>query len=132
LAEPIPFAELELRIALLPRISRAAHLGGPAIHARRLVQLWRGSEMTAGEISEVSNDELVAQYTVLGNDGAEAQAIYAEARTRAAKPIAPAGRRKRPGRPTAPLIGATTTSRFPRHSDCSMWRRSQERSPTRR
>jgi hypothetical protein len=97
LAEPIPFAELELRIALLPRISRAAHLGGPAIHARRLVQLWRGSEMTAGEISEVSNDELVAQYTVLGNDGAEAQAIYAEARTRAAKPIAPA-----PGPPETP------------------------------
>jgi hypothetical protein len=39
MAEPIPLAELKLRILLLPPISRAAHLGGPAIHARRLVQL---------------------------------------------------------------------------------------------
>jgi hypothetical protein len=42
LAESIPFFELELRIALFcPRISRGAHLGGPAIHAERLVELWK-------------------------------------------------------------------------------------------
>ena len=41
MAEPIPFAELELRIALLPRVSRGAHLGAPAIHAKRLVELWK-------------------------------------------------------------------------------------------
>jgi hypothetical protein len=41
LAEPIPFAELELRIALLPPVSRGAHLWGPAIHAERLVELWK-------------------------------------------------------------------------------------------
>ena len=41
MAEPILFAELELRIALLPPISRGAHLGGSAIHAERLVELWK-------------------------------------------------------------------------------------------
>jgi hypothetical protein len=41
MAEPIPLAELELRIALLPRISRGAHLGAPRIHAERLVELWK-------------------------------------------------------------------------------------------
>ena len=33
-------AELELRILLLPPISRGAHLAGPALHAQRLVELW--------------------------------------------------------------------------------------------
>jgi hypothetical protein len=33
LAEPIPFFELELGIALLPPISRSAHLSGPVLHA---------------------------------------------------------------------------------------------------
>ena len=41
MAESIPFAELELRIAFLPPVSRGAHLGGPAIHAERLVELWK-------------------------------------------------------------------------------------------
>jgi hypothetical protein len=87
LAEPIPFAELELRIALLPPISRGAHLGGPAIHARRLVQLWRGGEMTAGEIGKASDDELIARRTIL-TDGAEARAIDAALRARKrSKPI---------------------------------------------
>jgi hypothetical protein len=88
-AEPIPLAELELRIALLPPVSRGAHLGGPTIHARRLVQLWRGGEMTADEIGQASNDELIDRYTVIDN-GAEAKAVYAElwARYRArSKPI---------------------------------------------
>jgi hypothetical protein len=87
MTDPIPLAELELRILLLPPISRAAHLRGPTIHARRLVQLWRGGEMTLSEIGEESNDELIDRYTVLGNDGAEARAIVAEVRARTAKPI---------------------------------------------
>lgn len=33
--------ELELRIALLPPVSRAAHLDGPRLHAERLVELWK-------------------------------------------------------------------------------------------
>jgi hypothetical protein len=75
-AELIDWFELELRIVLLPPISRAAHLGGPAIHARRLVQIWRDSEMTAGEISEASDDELIARRTILAAGG-EAEAIDA-------------------------------------------------------
>jgi hypothetical protein len=87
LAKPIPFAELELRIMLLPSLPRAAHLGGPVLHARRLVQLWRGCEMTAGEIGEASDDELIARRTIL-TDGAEARAIDAALRTRKrSKPI---------------------------------------------
>jgi hypothetical protein len=34
-------ADLEFRIALLPPISRGAHLAGPHLHARRLVALWK-------------------------------------------------------------------------------------------
>ena len=41
MAEPIPLAELEMQIALLPRLSRGVHLGGPAIHAKRLVEFWK-------------------------------------------------------------------------------------------
>jgi hypothetical protein len=41
MAELLPLAELEFRIVLLPPISRGAHLGGPALHARRLVKLWK-------------------------------------------------------------------------------------------
>src|SRR5262249_4416231 len=41
MADLLGAAELELRIALLPPISRGVHLGGPALHARRLVELWR-------------------------------------------------------------------------------------------
>jgi hypothetical protein len=41
MAEPIPLFELEMQIALLPRVSRRAHLAGPAIHAQRLVELWK-------------------------------------------------------------------------------------------
>src|SRR5512143_2448860 len=40
MADPLASAELELRIALLPPISRGAHLNGPALHARQLVKLW--------------------------------------------------------------------------------------------
>jgi hypothetical protein len=40
MAEPFSLVELELRIALLPPISRGAHLAGPTLHAQRLVGLW--------------------------------------------------------------------------------------------
>jgi hypothetical protein len=53
LAEPIPLAELELRILTLPPVSRSAHLGGPVTHARRLVELWRG------EVGEASEDRAI-------------------------------------------------------------------------
>ena len=87
MAEPIPLAELELRIALLPPIGRAAHLAGPTLHARRLVQLWRGGEMTSNEIREASDDELIARRTIL-TDSAEAKAIDAALRARKrSKPI---------------------------------------------
>jgi hypothetical protein len=81
LAEPIPLAELELRIALLPPVSRGAHLHGPMIHAQRLAQLWRGGEMTVAEIGEASDDELNARRVILA-DSAEAEAIDAELRAR--------------------------------------------------
>lgn len=92
MAEPIDWLELELRIVLLPPISRAAHLGGPVLHARRLVQIWRDSEMTNSEIDEVSDDELIARRMVIDDDGGEAKAIEAElgvrTRARAANPVA--------------------------------------------
>jgi hypothetical protein len=40
-AEPIVLADLEWRIAMLPPISRGAHLGGPPLHAERLIALWK-------------------------------------------------------------------------------------------
>jgi hypothetical protein len=40
MADPLASAELELRIVLLPPISRGAHLNGPALRARQLVKLW--------------------------------------------------------------------------------------------
>src|SRR5262249_58306496 len=41
MVDSLPLAELEFRIALLPAISRGAHLAGPTLHARRLVELWK-------------------------------------------------------------------------------------------
>ena len=38
------FPELELRIALLPPLSRGLHLAGPRVHAERLVALWRSDD----------------------------------------------------------------------------------------
>lgn len=105
MAEPIDWLELEFRIAMLPPISRAAHLGGPAIHARRLVQIWRDSEMTDREIDEVSDDELIARRMVIDDDGGEAKAIDAELgartriRARASNPVAPGPAFEPPERP---------------------------------
>jgi hypothetical protein len=50
MADPLALVELELRIALLPPISRGTHIGhrgdpqhpgGPRLHAQRLVDLWK-------------------------------------------------------------------------------------------
>ena len=109
MAEPIDWFELELQIALLSPIFRAAHLGGPALHARRLVQIWRDTEMTDHEIDEVSDDELIARRMVIDDDGDEAKAIDAElgtrtrtrtrTRARAVNPIAPNPAFEPPERP---------------------------------
>ena len=40
MANLLPLFELELRIALLPAISRGLHFDAPLLHARRLVELW--------------------------------------------------------------------------------------------
>jgi hypothetical protein len=40
MAEALPLAEIELQILLMPPISGGAHLGGPTLHAERLVALW--------------------------------------------------------------------------------------------
>ena len=41
MADLLAPAELEFRIALLPPISRGAHLDGPVLHAERLIELWK-------------------------------------------------------------------------------------------
>ena len=41
MAKPIPPFELALQIALMPPLSRGAHLAGPRLHAQRLVELWQ-------------------------------------------------------------------------------------------
>jgi hypothetical protein len=41
MVDSLPLAEVEFRIALLPAISRGVHLGGPILHAQRLVELWK-------------------------------------------------------------------------------------------
>jgi hypothetical protein len=37
-------AEIEFRIALLPPISRGAHLIGPRLHAKRLIEIWHSAD----------------------------------------------------------------------------------------
>ena len=41
MADLLAPAELEFRIALLPPVSRGAHLDGPVLHAERLIELWK-------------------------------------------------------------------------------------------
>jgi hypothetical protein len=54
-------AELELRIALLPPISRGAHLAGPWLHAERLVELWKADgEVVLAEAFRLLDVETVA------------------------------------------------------------------------
>jgi hypothetical protein len=53
--------EIELRIALLPPISRGAHLAGPQLHAERLVALWEADGAVAlGEAFRLLDVEAVA------------------------------------------------------------------------
>ena len=40
MVESFDLDELEVRLALLPLISRGTHLAGPRLHAERLVELW--------------------------------------------------------------------------------------------
>jgi hypothetical protein len=55
-------AELESHIALLPPISRVAHLDGPHLYAKRLVALWR----TDDEVSLAEAFRLLDVETVVG------------------------------------------------------------------
>jgi hypothetical protein len=61
----LPLAELE-SIALLPPISRGAHLGGPPLHARRLIDIWQVAD---------GDDVPLAQAFRLLDEGAIAGAI---------------------------------------------------------
>jgi hypothetical protein len=79
LVQPILFAELELRIALLPPVSRSSHLGGPAIHAERLVELWKieaGEDVPLEQAFRLLDAEAVAgailRTTAARNAGIEA------------------------------------------------------------
>jgi hypothetical protein len=54
-------AEIELRIALLPPISRGTHLAGPRLHAERLVELWKADgEVVLAEAFRLLDVETVA------------------------------------------------------------------------
>jgi hypothetical protein len=54
-------AELELRIALLPPISRGVHLAGPRLHAERLIKVWAADgEVAFGEAFRLLDIETVA------------------------------------------------------------------------
>jgi hypothetical protein len=64
---PAVLFELELRIALLPSLSRGAHLDGPAFYARQLADLWKVN----------GNDDIpLAQAFRLLNVEAITEAIY--------------------------------------------------------
>lgn len=65
MAEPIPLVELELRIAQLPPISCGAcgPLGGPTLHARRLIELWK--------LEDDLGIELAQSFRLLDRDAVE-------------------------------------------------------------
>ena len=57
----LPLAEIEFRVAVLPPISRGAHLAGPQLHAERLIELWRtDDDVPLAEAFRVLNVETVA------------------------------------------------------------------------
>jgi hypothetical protein len=57
----LDIAEIELRIALLPPISRGARLAGPQLHAERLVELWKADGAVAlAEAFRLLDVEMVA------------------------------------------------------------------------
>jgi len=63
MTDPLPLTELEFRIALLPPISRGAHLAGPTLHAQRLVGLWKvddGADVSLAQAFRLLDAETVA------------------------------------------------------------------------
>ena len=62
MADPLPFAELEFRLLLLPPISRGAHLAGPSLHAARLIEIWRADD----DVALAEAFRLLAVETVAG------------------------------------------------------------------
>lgn len=58
----LPLAEIEFRLALLPPISRSAHLAGPKLHAERLIELWKAD----GEVALAEAFRLLDVATVAG------------------------------------------------------------------
>ena len=62
MAEPLPLAEIEARLMLLPPISRGAHLAGPQLHAERLIELWKADgEVALAEAFRLLDVEAVAE-----------------------------------------------------------------------
>jgi hypothetical protein len=73
MAEALAPLELEFRIALLPPISRGAHLAGPKLHADRLVKLWEvvdGDSVPLAQAWRLLEPEAVAEaiWRTLGAD----------------------------------------------------------------
>jgi hypothetical protein len=68
----LPLAEIEFRIALLPPISRGAHLDGPILHAGQLFELWKADgEVALTEAFRLLDVETVARvilHTVTAGD----------------------------------------------------------------
>jgi hypothetical protein len=59
----LPLFELELRIALLPPISRGA-FDGPLLHARQLIEIWRvadGDDVPLAQAFRLGDEETVAR-----------------------------------------------------------------------
>jgi hypothetical protein len=60
MADLLPQAELEFRILLLPLISRGTRLKGPALHAKRLCELWKvDGDVTLGEAFRLLDASIV-------------------------------------------------------------------------
>jgi hypothetical protein len=62
MADLLPQAELEFRILLLPPISRGTRLEGPALHAKRLCELWKveDGDVALGEAFRLLDASIVA------------------------------------------------------------------------
>jgi hypothetical protein len=63
MADLVPPIELELRIALLPPISRGANLGGPLLYAEQLVGIWKiddGDDVPLAQAFRLLDAEAIA------------------------------------------------------------------------
>ena len=58
----LPLVEIEFQVAILPPISRGAHLSGPQLHAERLIKVWRAE----GEVALAQAFRLLDVETVTG------------------------------------------------------------------